>query len=936
MSNKAQKDTGNPSKSAAQFAVVLISNGSTEETARSLTAIEQSDKVSDVFVVGARPDSEAGNDRTQWFAGIDNNLIEALGKSNCETSVVCHVNFAESGINLKSWLSNAVKVFKGANSMVVASKALSNRKERISNQINFLLSGADKWEGDSPVQVLSTEQLSYLLFHAGTTLNEGPRQFLGLARRLGVQAKELSTKYESSLGNNVLSAFVGGVKGSIRWLITIPLKESAGAGKLPPVVAEILKPKEHAVFRLLYTVLVFGLMMAMPLLSFDYGISADEDAHHRQAVRVMEYFQDGNEGALNDPKNFVHLYGQSFDFYALLFAEAIGMDHLYEVRHFLNAITGWLAILFAGLCAILLGGYRSGLLTVLLMAITPRFFGHSMNNPMDIPFAAAYIMGVYYIIRNFTSYPKIRWRYVLLGAIGIGGAISIRIGGLLLFPYVVMFAGLVYLRKEGIGAILNFKKYKEHGALITSGIAMLAIGYVVGLHVWPYAIENPVGGMFEALEQLTNIKNSLTQLFEGQMISSEQLPWYYIPKYMMITLPIVVLLGIGLYGLLSLVNRKKFNHIHFFVVFSAIFPIAYVIYKHSNVYGGWRHLLFTFPSWAILSAVGWNYLVTISKNKFVRLGVGAIIVVLAIEPTSWMIKNHPHQYVYFNKVSGGVEKAYGVYEMDYYFRCQKEAAEWLIEKEGLETRKDTIVVASNHGSSVRYFFRHCPTVKVKYVSYYDKSKKDWDYGIFVNTFINVHQLEHNYYPPPGTMHAINVDEKPIVAIVKRPTKADMEGFSALFAGQYQVAIQKFNDFIKVAAPTEEILHGMATSYLSVGDNQNATARAAEALQLHPEYLPALEILAQAQMGNNDYQGAISTLQQLIRVRPAYFKGHFLLGAAYYSTGNFDMAIASANQAIQLNPGFAQAYQLVGSAYQQKGDNQSAQQYFQQAQQLSKR
>jgi hypothetical protein len=44
-----------------------------------------------------------------------------------------------------------------------------------------------------------------------------------------------------------------------------------------------------------------------------------------------------------------------------------------------------------------------------------------------------------------------------------------------------------------------------------------------------------------------------------------------------------------------------------------------------------------------------------------------------------MISNHPNQYIYFNELYGGVEKAFGYYELDYYQNSGKVGTDWIKE-----------------------------------------------------------------------------------------------------------------------------------------------------------------------------------------------------------------------------------------------------------------
>ena len=42
---------------------------------------------------------------------------------------------------------------------------------------------------------------------------------------------------------------------------------------------------------------------------------------------------------------------------------------------------------------------------------SPRFFGHSMNNLKDIPFAVGYLVAIFYFVRMFDRYPVVKLRH---------------------------------------------------------------------------------------------------------------------------------------------------------------------------------------------------------------------------------------------------------------------------------------------------------------------------------------------------------------------------------------------------------------------------------------------------------------------------------------------------------------------------------------------
>ena len=116
--------------------------------------------------------------------------------------------------------------------------------------------------------------------------------------------------------------------------------------------------------------------------------------------------------------------------------------------------------------------------------------------------------------------------------------------------------------------------------------------YVLSILLWPFALKQPLNGVVYSLLKFTNYGIGLRTTFDGEQMMSNMLPWRYAPQYLCIGMPIVILIGFFLYGIYAAMRKKEFSLISFFLFFATVFPVFWVIYCHSNLYGGIRHLLF--------------------------------------------------------------------------------------------------------------------------------------------------------------------------------------------------------------------------------------------------------------------------------------------------------------------------------------------------------
>ena len=115
-----------------------------------------------------------------------------------------------------------------------------------------------------------------------------------------------------------------------------------------------------------------------------------------------------------------------------------------ETLHLWSAIAGLLGILGCWKIAHFLLGYRAAFWTALLLSITPSYYGHMFANPKDIPFAAAYIWTIYYLVRIIPTLSKVPWSLSLRFGLALGATLGIRFGALVLIFYLAL-ACAVYL-----------------------------------------------------------------------------------------------------------------------------------------------------------------------------------------------------------------------------------------------------------------------------------------------------------------------------------------------------------------------------------------------------------------------------------------------------------------------------------------------------------
>ena len=151
-------------------------------------------------------------------------------------------------------------------------------------------------------------------------------------------------------------------------------------------------------------------------------------------------------------------------------------------------------------------------------------------------------------------------------------------------------------------------------------------------------------------------------------------------------------------------------------------------------------MLFSYPLLVAAAGMGWEGIYDLMKGRVAKIIAYVITALLLALPLAHIIKNHPHEYVYYNEFAGGLNKCYGFYETDYYQHSTRAATLWLDNylktnhklKEGQK-----IIVASNDNHSITYYLRKDTNryYTTRYLRYYERGNKDWDYAIIVNSYI---------------------------------------------------------------------------------------------------------------------------------------------------------------------------------------------------------
>ncbi|MCB0592595.1 MAG: tetratricopeptide repeat protein [Lewinellaceae bacterium] len=719
-------------------------------------------------------------------------------------------------------------------------------------------------------------------------------------------------------------------------------KVSAGQPPKAAPKVEASSPEQLALYRKVFRFSALGILLITLLLSLFSGINGDDEFQNDYSEKLVNYYLSfgADTSALYIEKGNMHYYGGFFDLATGLVNRALGFEEVdmayHHVRHLFNAIMGVLAMLFVGLLAKEIAGWRAGILALWFIFLSPRFLGHALMNPKDIPFAAGFAIATYYMVLLFKQMPRPGWKTALGVALGIALALATRAGGLLLFGYLGLFAGLDFLLKYGFKGLAQ--ESKALLAYLAYGLGIAVAAYVLAILTWPAALADPLGHPLAALTEFSKLGIKIRVLFAGDNLLSDDTAWYYSVLWIVKTVPLFTLLGFaGSFFILPTLLKRYNTTAVLLAYFATIFPVAYVIYQDSILHDGWRHLMFIYPSMVVVAAVFWATLESFFQGrKTGRYVLWGVIGLLAVDAALFIVRNPQYPYVYFNPIGGGIRGAYGYYETDYWGVSVRQAIDWMAEEGILSPEmQDTVTLGTTffYNASRLTRKRFNGKVKVKYVRFNTRYSEAWDYGIFPSRFIRGAHLRSGTWPNSKTIHTIDANGVPLLAIEKDENKYAFQGQRAMASGNLPEAVSQFQKEVQAHPDNEVAWTSLASAYISQGQYQQALEAAQRALQAAPDVETGLLYEGLAYLNLGQQQRALGSFERLVRVNEEYYAAYYYMGLAYESTQNYRAAFENAQKAIEANPGFKQAYQLAARALQALGDNQNAARYLEAAQKL---
>lgn len=490
--------------------------------------------------------------------------------------------------------------------------------------------------------------------------------------------------------------------------------------------SQLKKVSESAPFRVLSYALFIGVFVVILLTFNDYGLTWDERVQRQYGDYVLRWYSSlfHDHSALHYINLF--FYGGFFEIVAQLSTKVSPLG-IHETRHLINALFGLLAIVGAYKLGAHLAGSRAGFFSALFLTLTPVFYGHSFNNPKDIPFAALMVFGLYYLIVSYDFLPRLPRHIILKFGIATGLALGVRIGSVLLFGYIALLWASWLVNQYAFGDSDKRENIARlAGAVCRSFFYVALVSWVVMLLCWPWAQISPLLNPLKALRAVSKFQWPGLVFFDGRYYPAADLPRSYLPTWFAISLPEFYFIA-GLCGLILIVkyaatfenNAKRWEQISKLglLLVAAFSPILTAVALDATLYDGLRHFLFVIPPLAILAGIAFTKLLSSNTNPILKMCAITLVFFSMGLTVSDMVQLHPYQSVYFNRVvGGGSKKAAQRFETDYWGSSYKEGAEWVIKNYHSSSKQKIRVANPSDPFLTGYYFSKTAALKRRFAT----------------------------------------------------------------------------------------------------------------------------------------------------------------------------------------------------------------------------
>jgi hypothetical protein len=354
-------------------------------------------------------------------------------------------------------------------------------------------------------------------------------------------------------------------------------------------------------------------------------------------------------------------------------------------------------------------------------------------------------------------------------------AVDVRVQGLLLLVVSLLMLGLEAAYRSR--PELTWSRVGRVGAVyLGAALCFIVLG-------WPYLWALSWSELVAATGRISQYPWPGQVVYFGQRLPAGNLPWHYIPVWIIISTPLLYTLA-ATTGLIAwareVVKKQDCASLHSFTgrldwLFVAwlLVPVLLVIGLRSVVYDGWRHLYFIYPALLLLAVRGVQVLSEAAQRgrQWRRLAIaGTLAGSLGLAHVAWrMARDHPHQQVYFSILPPSFAQTN--FDLDYWGLSYRQGLEWVLAHDPAPVIRVSVVVPQPpvdvpYGEHLLYVNSLILPPSDRARLHFTNDNADADYTL----------TTYRYQTQPFTdnvgreVHAIQVNGLRILSVFRRPGK----------------------------------------------------------------------------------------------------------------------------------------------------------------------
>ncbi len=407
------------------------------------------------------------------------------------------------------------------------------------------------------------------------------------------------------------------------------------------------------------------------MLHRDYGVSADEAAVRQFGIDAFDWLFRGGALPTQQDWNFfnpiVTVIMRSIE---LGLGLTDGAD-IWFMRHLMTFCMFFVTVIaFYHIAWMRFRDWKLPLLGSLMFMVSPRIFAHGFYNPKDLPAMMLFAVSAWTMLLFLEKRTAVRFIiHILCTAL----LISMRMFGLMMPVLAILFLCMSpRVARRGAASVS-----RDVLTLIPTQTLVLAL-------IWPLLWNHPISGLIGAFFNTTS--RSGGGFYFGHAFSSAGVPWHYLPIWIGITTP-VIYSAFFLTGLVALWIRCIHNPLGLLTekqpaglaLLWFLLPVAALMVLPIGIFDEWRHVLFLYPAFLLITLEGVWWVTNLvkkifSSHSYIHIWIYGILIMQMISTGAWMTLNHPFEYAYFSIPTRFIEDRF---DLDYWGLGYRAGLEWI-------------------------------------------------------------------------------------------------------------------------------------------------------------------------------------------------------------------------------------------------------------------